>query len=155
MATFTITTHTHFSISIFLQTAAVCVCQGGSMEWSWGWATVSSSSRGGSEGSKPALWDVIQTPPQQMCWAALSQPQLSLGVFLLGKQHLCRLPGILLSLTGVLPALFLHILLLLCLSIAPYTWEQFVWGLRSCVVGGRKNTNTRQTEIWSEFIDIK
>ena len=44
-------------------------------------------SRGRAEGSQTAFWDIIQTPTQQMCWFAPSLPWLSLGVFLLEKQH--------------------------------------------------------------------
>lgn len=45
-------------------------------------------STGESEGSQTAFWDIIQPPTQQMCCSALSLPQLSLGLFLLGKHHL-------------------------------------------------------------------
>lgn len=40
--------------------------------------------------------------------------------------RVCRLPDILLPLVGVLPSPLLCLLLLLCLSIPPNTWEQFV-----------------------------
>lgn len=89
--------HTHTYPSPYslhtLQPAAACVyiyvCVPGQIQEMGVWMShFEQHSTGRSEGSQTAFWDIIQPPTQQMCWVAPSLARLSLGVFLLGKQHL-------------------------------------------------------------------
>lgn len=99
-ATFTTTTHTHTHTSITISPLHTCsrlmhvylcvrVCMLGRIQETELWMShFELLSTGRSKGSQTAFWDIIQPPTQQMCRAALPLPWLSLGVFVLGKQHL-------------------------------------------------------------------
>lgn len=84
-------THTHFHHHILSarRSQLMCMCVLGRIqEMELRLSHFEQHSTGRSEGCQTAFWDIIQPPTQQMCWAALSLARLSLGVFLLGKQHL-------------------------------------------------------------------